>query len=68
MVRRDLGKQPFYTIQDQAFPKKVADQYFAIQSDVLQGQDHPGRGCKADAERSLGLGEELRTGDEHGNS
>ena len=32
------GKQPFYTIQDQAFPKKVADQYFAIQSDVLQGK------------------------------
>ncbi len=35
------GKQPFYTIQDQAFPKKQADQYFAIQSDVLQGKTSP---------------------------
>ncbi|WP_193105505.1 ABC transporter substrate-binding protein [Brachybacterium sp. FME24] len=26
-----------YTIQDQAFPKAVADSYFAVQSDVLQG-------------------------------
>src|SRR5699024_676748 len=25
-----------YTIQDQAFPKAVADSYFALQSDVLQ--------------------------------
>ena len=53
------GKQPFYTIQDQAFPKKVADQYFAIQSDVLQGKITPAGGCQADAERSVGLGEEL---------
>jgi raffinose/stachyose/melibiose transport system substrate-binding protein len=42
------GKQPFYTIQDQAFPKKEADQYFAIQSDVLQGKTGP-----ADAARKM---------------
>nr|WP_221374924.1 extracellular solute-binding protein [Actinoplanes polyasparticus] len=42
------GKQPFYTIQDQAFPKKEADQYFAIQSDVLQGKAGP-----ADAARKM---------------
>jgi raffinose/stachyose/melibiose transport system substrate-binding protein len=40
------GKQPFYTIQDQAFPKKVADQYFAIQSDVLQGKITPEEAAK----------------------
>ena len=40
------GKQPFYTIQDQAFPKKVADQYFAIQSDVLQGKTTPAEAAK----------------------
>ena len=40
------GKQPFYTIQDQAFPKKVADQYFAIQSDVLQGKTSPAEAAK----------------------
>ncbi|GAA4426973.1 extracellular solute-binding protein [Georgenia halophila] len=27
-----------YTIQDQAFPKAVSDQYFAVQSQVLQSQ------------------------------
>jgi raffinose/stachyose/melibiose transport system substrate-binding protein len=32
------GKEAFYTIQDQAFPKQQADQYFAIQSDILQGK------------------------------
>jgi raffinose/stachyose/melibiose transport system substrate-binding protein len=32
------GQQAFYTIQDQAFPKQQADQYFAIQSDILQGK------------------------------
>jgi len=32
------GKNPFYTIQDQAFPKKQADQYFSVQSDILQGK------------------------------
>ncbi|WP_030435928.1 ABC transporter substrate-binding protein [Actinoplanes subtropicus] len=40
--------KPFYTIQDQAFPKKEADQYFAIQSDVLQGRTTP-----ADAARKM---------------
>lgn len=35
------GKQPFYTIQDQAFPKQQADQYFAVQSNVLQGSVTP---------------------------
>ena len=40
------GKQPFYTIQDQAFPKKVADQYFSIQSDVLQGKITPEEAAK----------------------
>jgi raffinose/stachyose/melibiose transport system substrate-binding protein len=40
------GKQPFYTIQDQAFPKKVADQYFAIQSDLLQGKITPEEAAK----------------------
>jgi len=29
---------PIYTIQDQAFPKSVSDQYFAVQSQVLQSQ------------------------------
>ena len=40
------AKQPFYTIQDQAFPKKQADQYFAIQSDVLQGKTSPAEAAK----------------------
>ncbi len=40
------GKQPFYTIQDQAFPKQQADQYFAIQSDVLQGTTSPAEAAK----------------------
>lgn len=40
------GKQPFYTIQDQAFPKKEADQYFAVQSDVLQGKTSPADAAK----------------------
>jgi ABC-type glycerol-3-phosphate transport system substrate-binding protein len=40
------GKQPFYTIQDQAFSKKVADQYFAVQSDVLQGKTSPANAAK----------------------
>jgi ABC-type glycerol-3-phosphate transport system substrate-binding protein len=40
------GKEPFYTIQDQAFPKKQADQYFAIQSDVLQGKTSPADAAK----------------------
>jgi raffinose/stachyose/melibiose transport system substrate-binding protein len=40
------GKEPFYTIQDQAFPKQQADQYFAIQSDVLQGATSPAEAAK----------------------
>jgi ABC-type glycerol-3-phosphate transport system substrate-binding protein len=40
------GKQPFYTIQDQAFPKQQADQYFAIQSNVLQGSVTPAEAAK----------------------
>lgn len=36
--REKYGSHPFYTIQDQAFPKKQADQYFAVQSEVLQGK------------------------------
>jgi raffinose/stachyose/melibiose transport system substrate-binding protein len=40
------GKQPFYTIQDQAFPKQQADQYFAIQSNVLQGSVSPADAAK----------------------
>lgn len=40
------GKEPFFTIQDQAFPKKVADQYFAIQSQVLQGKTSPADAAK----------------------
>src|SRR5262249_18015319 len=35
------GSNPFYTIQDQAFPKKQADQYFSVQSDLLQGSVAP---------------------------
>jgi raffinose/stachyose/melibiose transport system substrate-binding protein len=43
----DLNKQsPFYTIQDQAFPKKQADQYFSVQSDVLQGKASPAEAAK----------------------
>ncbi|SEP69127.1 ABC transporter substrate-binding protein [Microlunatus flavus] len=37
---------PFYTIQDQAFPKKQADQYFSVQSDVLQGKMSPADAAK----------------------
>ena len=40
------GKEPFFTIQDQALPKKQADQYFAIQSDVLQGKASPADAAK----------------------
>jgi ABC-type glycerol-3-phosphate transport system substrate-binding protein len=40
------GKDAFYTIQDQAFPKKQADQYFAVQSDVLQGKTGPAEAAK----------------------
>lgn len=37
---------PFYTIQDQAFPKKEADQYFSVQSDLLQGSMTPQAAAK----------------------
>jgi ABC-type glycerol-3-phosphate transport system substrate-binding protein len=37
---------PFYTIQDQAFPKQQADQYFAVQSDLLQGKVTPAAAAK----------------------
>jgi raffinose/stachyose/melibiose transport system substrate-binding protein len=43
----DINKQsPFYTIQDQAFPKQQADQYFAVQSDLLQGTLTPANAAK----------------------
>lgn len=32
---------PFYTVQDQAFPKQQADQYFSVQSSILQGSISP---------------------------
>ncbi|MGP5078763.1 ABC transporter substrate-binding protein [Brachybacterium alimentarium] len=35
-----------YTIQDQAFPKAVADSYFALQSDVLQGSSTPAQAAR----------------------
>jgi raffinose/stachyose/melibiose transport system substrate-binding protein len=37
---------PFYTIQDQAFPKQQADQYFAVQSELLQGKMDPAAAAK----------------------
>jgi raffinose/stachyose/melibiose transport system substrate-binding protein len=37
---------PFYTIQDQAFPKQQADQYFSVQSDLLQGKTTPAAAAK----------------------
>ncbi|MEV5961533.1 extracellular solute-binding protein [Kribbella sp. NPDC051952] len=40
------GGNPFYTIQDQAFPKKQADQYFSVQSDLLQGSVKPEEAAK----------------------
>lgn len=40
------GKNPFYTILDQAFPKQQADQYFAVQSDLLQGSVSPAEAAK----------------------
>lgn len=36
----------FYTIQDQAFPKQQADQYFSVQSDLLQGNVTPAAAAK----------------------
>jgi raffinose/stachyose/melibiose transport system substrate-binding protein len=43
---KKYGANPFYTIQDQAFPKKQADQYFTIQSDLLQGSVTPAAAAK----------------------
>jgi raffinose/stachyose/melibiose transport system substrate-binding protein len=40
------GQQPFYTVQDQAFPKQQSDQYFAVQSDILQGKVDPAGAAK----------------------
>ncbi|WP_327581051.1 extracellular solute-binding protein [Nonomuraea sp. NBC_00507] len=40
------GASAFYTIQDQAFPKKEADQYFSVQSDLLQGSMTPAAAAK----------------------
>jgi raffinose/stachyose/melibiose transport system substrate-binding protein len=37
---------PFYTIQDQAFPAKLANTYFDIQSKVVQGQLSAGDAAK----------------------
>jgi raffinose/stachyose/melibiose transport system substrate-binding protein len=37
---------PFYTIQDQAFPKQQADQYFSLQSELLQGKVNPADAAK----------------------
>jgi raffinose/stachyose/melibiose transport system substrate-binding protein len=43
---KNYGGHPFYTIQDQAFPKKQADQYFSVQSDILQGSITPAQSAK----------------------
>ncbi|MFC9694224.1 ABC transporter substrate-binding protein [Kribbella sp. NPDC056951] len=43
---KTAGDHPFYTIQDQAFPKKQADQYFSVQSDLLQGKVDPAAAAK----------------------
>lgn len=40
------GQHPFYTIQDQAFPKKTADEYFTVQSNLLQGSVDPAGAAK----------------------
>ncbi|GAA1012610.1 hypothetical protein Aple_006510 [Acrocarpospora pleiomorpha] len=40
------GESPFYTIQDQAFPKQQSDQYFSVQSDLLQGKVAPAAAAK----------------------
>jgi ABC-type glycerol-3-phosphate transport system substrate-binding protein len=36
----------FYTVQDQAFPKQQADQYFSLQSELLQGKTTPAAAAK----------------------
>lgn len=40
-VAEIAANSPFYTIQDQAFPAELANAYFDIQSQVLQGQLSP---------------------------
>lgn len=40
------GDRPFYTIQDQAFPKQQSDQYFSVQSDLLQGKTPPAEAAR----------------------
>jgi raffinose/stachyose/melibiose transport system substrate-binding protein len=40
------SKQPFYTIQDQALPADVANAYFSIQSEVIQGSVTPAEAAK----------------------
>ncbi|MEV0718472.1 extracellular solute-binding protein [Asanoa sp. NPDC050611] len=43
----DINKSsPFYTIQDQAFPKQQSDQYFTVQSELLQGKASPAEAAK----------------------
>ncbi len=39
-------ESPFYTVQDQAFPKQQADQYFTVQSELLQGKTTPAAAAK----------------------
>lgn len=51
------GKNPFYTIQDQAFPKRQADQYFAVQSDILQGSVSPAEAAKRMQDIVAGMAE-----------
>jgi raffinose/stachyose/melibiose transport system substrate-binding protein len=38
---------PHYVIQDQAFPKQLADSYFQVQSDILQGKTTPEEAAKS---------------------
>lgn len=40
-VAEIAASAPFYTIQDQAFPAELANTYFEIQSQVVQGQLSP---------------------------
>jgi raffinose/stachyose/melibiose transport system substrate-binding protein len=40
------GQQPFFIVQDQAFPKQQSDQYFTVQSDILQGKVDPAGAAK----------------------
>lgn len=40
-VAEIASASPFYTIQDQAFPPELANTYYEIQSQVLQGQLSP---------------------------